>query len=173
MKKFIIFISILAILAAFALTACQQPEPATAVDISVVETIPVGQKAEAGDIVWEVVEVEDLGTGLSYDGGNTFLEPEEGKFIGVTFSVQNTGQEDRILYDLTVIDDKGRSYSICIPAYAFYGGEQACTLQEIIPGVDNTFTATFDVATDTEDLVLELTDLGIPPQNTVYVDLGI
>lgn len=173
--KYNILFTILALVALITFAGCQgaaeETELSPDIDIANVETYDIGQEVTAGDIVWEILEVEDLGTQLSYDDTTAFLEPEEGKFISITFYIKNTGEESKILYDLTAIDDQGNSYSICLPAYAFFGSGQACTLQEILPGIENTYIATFDVVTDVSRLVLQLTDLGIPPQDIIYVDL--
>jgi len=177
MKKYIFLFMVPVLAVLFLINGCQQNIAETGsvpeVDISNVEKLTVGQEAVAGDIIWVINETTDLGTLLIDDGSDAFLETEYGKFIGITFTVENTGQEPRVLYDLTAIDDKGNSYSICLPAFAFFSPEQACTLQEIIPGTEHTYSATFDVDTDVKELVLVLTDLNIPPQNIVYIDLDL
>jgi len=40
-------------------------------------------------------------------------------------------------------------------------------------GVENSYSATFDVATDDKQLVLQVTDLNSPPQYIASIDLGI
>lgn len=180
MRKYIITLSLLVLFTALILAGCArtQPQPLereadTEIDISEIETVAVDKEVTTGDITWKVIEVEDLGNQLTYEGITGSLEAEEGKFIGITFYINNTGEDSKIIYDLTAIDDKGRSYSICIAAFAFFSPEEACTLQEILPGIDNTYSATFDVATDVDQLVLQVTDLGIPPEKVAYIDLDI
>ena len=91
----------------------------------------------------------------------------------IDFQVTNNTDETRILYDLNLIDNEGRVFNVCVQAYGFYSDKKACTLQEIVPEVVNTFAAPFDVAPDSEGLVLEVTDLKRPPEYKEYIDLGI
>ena len=141
-------------------------------DLSGVKTAEIGSEVTAGDIVWKVLNVEDQGSGIvSVD--NYTLDAVHGKFIILEFMIKNNSGEGRILYDLNVIDNKGRVYAMCLPAYAYFGSEKACALVEIIPGVDLTYEAPFDVSPDSEDLILEVTDLLNPPAVKAYIDLGI
>ncbi len=176
MKKYIVLIWLTALIAVFAVTGCAR-EPAEPLqaerDLSDIDTESVGQEVITGDIVWEITEVEDLGNLLTYEGAAGYLEPELGKFVGITFSIQNTGNDPKVIYDLTAIDERGRSYSICLAAIAFFSPEQACVLQDILPGVENTYSATFDVEVDVNRLVLQVTDLEMPPREVAYIDLGI
>ncbi len=153
--------------------ALAQEQPVTGIDISQLDTQDVGQEVVTGDIIWEITEVEDLGTQLTYEGHPGFLEPEVGKFISITFLIQNTGEEGKTFFDLTAIDDRGRTYSICLAAFAFFSPEEACVMQEIIPGVENTYTAVFDIEADANQLVLQVTDLNLPPQELAYIDLDL
>ncbi|MGM0365005.1 MAG: hypothetical protein ACQEP5_00545 [Actinomycetota bacterium] len=182
MRKYSILLSFTALLVILTLAGCTTPQaepaetagqPGSETDISDLDTLPVGQEITTGDIVWEIREVEDLGNQLTYEGITGSLEAEEGKFIAITFYIHNTGDDGKVIFDLTAIDDKGRSYSICLAAFAYFSPEEACVLQEIIPGVENTYSATFDVATDVNRLVLQVTDLEIPPQEVAYIDLDI
>jgi len=102
-----------------------------------------------------------------------YLEPKEGKFIEITFYAHNTGSDLKVIYDLAAIDDKGRSYAVCLAAFAYFTPAEACVLQELMSGVENSYSATFDVATDVKQLVLQVTDLNSPPQDIASIDLGI
>ena len=136
--------------------------------------IQEGRTAQTGDVKWELLESEDLGNQIESDAG-AVLKPTRGKFIFVSFSVENTGTETKTLLDSKVIDDKGRIYSICNEAYGYYTSTySACTLAPIPPASgEQKFSATFDVDPDSKDLVLEVTDLEIPPDEKAYIDLGL
>ncbi len=103
------------------------------------------------------------------------MEAEEGKFINIEFEVLNNSTETARIFDLKVIDGEARTFTICVEAYSVLPpfAEDACTLAELIPGAKRTFSTTFDVATDSEELVLEVTGLELPPQNKKYIDLDI
>jgi len=143
------------------------------VDRSEIEVVS-GDTAKAGDISWELIDVEDLGTEIQDEAG-AVLTPVRGKFVFVSFSVQNSSDEGRTLYDMKVIDSKGRVYSICTEAYGYFSSNySACTLANIPPGGNPLFfSASFDINLDSEELVLEVTDLLKPPQQKAYIDLGI
>ncbi len=148
-------------------------QPTADKDITEIEAHEPGQVVATGDIVWEVLEVEDLGVQLTHERFPGILEAEAGRFIGITFFVQNTGDDPKVIFDLTAIDDTGRTYSICLAAFAFFNNQDACVLQEIIPGIENTFNAVFDVEVDADRLLLKITDLEIPAGEAAYIDLGI
>jgi hypothetical protein len=145
--------------------------PEATTDISEIEPVSVDQEIDTGGIVWKVTGVEE--TGELVADNDYLLEAVRGKFVLIDFQVMNKTDEARILYDLSLIDDKGRVFNVCVQAYGFYADKKACTLQDIVPKVTNTFAAPFDVAPDSKGLVLEVTDLKRPPEEKEYVDLGI
>lgn len=178
MKKIVsmLLITTLAILITASVSACRYKEPYSEEgtidrsDITVVE----GDTAQVGDIKWQLLDAQDLGTRIEDETGAA-LEPTRGKFIFISFSVENTSDEGRILYDMKVIDGKGRIYSICTEAYGYFtSGYSACTLADIPPGAEPlNFSASFDINLDSEDLILEVTDLQQPPEEKAYIDLGL
>jgi len=139
-------------------------------------TIQELKQIRTGDIIWSLLSVEDLGTEITNDLGAVY-PATTGKFVFISFSAENVGTDFRTLYDLRVIDDQGRIYSICNQAYAYnIGGPvySACSLVDILPKVKpQNFSATFDVDMDSKGLILELTDLLIPSKDVAYMDLGL
>ncbi len=180
MLKYIILLATVVSFLLFVISGCQ-PAPAEPIrdveeplveDIGEVETHGVGETVTVGDIVWEVTEVEDLGTEIILEDREA-LQPRVGRFLAVSFFIQNIGEETRTIFDLTLIDDQGRTYQICLESIAFFEPEEACVLQEIIPEVENNYAASFDVEIDAEGLILQVTDLRIPAQEVAYIELGI
>lgn len=149
----------------------REVEPADTFELSGISTEPVNTDVRTGDIVWRVVDAQDRGTQVV--ATDFTFEAVVGKIVILEFTVQSNAQEARILYDLNLIDDRGRVYPICLPAYGLLSIEQACALQEIVPGVDYVFAAPFDVGIDSEGLILEVTDLKFPVEDYAYIDLGI
>jgi hypothetical protein len=137
-------------------------------------TVQQVKQVKTGDINWNLLEVKDLGVQITNDAGIAY-PATNGKFISISFSVENVGIESRTLYDVRVIDNTGRIYSICNQAYGYFvPNYSACTLVSILPKVKpQNFSATFDVDLDSKGLILEFTDLLIPPKDMVYIDLGL
>ena len=131
------------------------------------------KELKVGDIIWKVENVEYLGPQILSNSGDGFLESKFGRFIGIEFSAENTGQDIRTIIDLKVIDSQGREFPICAAAYGYLGIGSACLLVDIYPESRQTFFASFDVPLDSVDLILEVSGLGSLPVETAYIDLGI
>jgi len=147
-------------------------EAVATTDISGIMPEPLENEVIAGDITWKVFNVNVLGPEIvGFD--NFSYTAVRGKFVNIEFMVNNNSEEIRTLFDLNVIDNKGRVYTVCLPGYGLFAArERACTLVDISPGTEYTFEAPFDIAPDSEGLVLEVTDLKIPVENKTYIDLG-
>lgn len=128
--------------------------------------------AVTGDIRWEVLEVRDLGTNIVDEYGAA-LVAREGRFIYISFEVENMGDAAMQMFDVKVVDDKGDLYSVCTEAYGYFAAPAVCTVQDILPGTARTFNASFDIPAGSEDILMEVTDLEIPPGEKAYIDLGI
>jgi len=150
----------------------EEVAPVDIVDVEGLDVKPMDQSLTVEDIVWQVISVEDLGTSVTTDTGS-IIDAVRGKFISLEFMVENKGEDTAIIYDLKVIDDKGRVFSICLPAYEYFTSVQACPLVEVVPEVDYEFLAPFDVAPDSEGLILEVTNLDNQDRQAAYIDLGI
>lgn len=86
----------------------------------------------------------------------------------------NRIEDPKYIFDLRLVDDRDRTYSICAEAYAYFGPiEETCTMADLYPDVKRTFTMSHDVPMNAKDLWLEVTDLNVPPKEKKYIDLGI
>jgi len=83
------------------------------------------------------------------------------------------GDDTRQLFDIKVVDDNGEYYSVCTEAYGYFTAPAVCTVQDILVDVRQEYDASFDVPLDSVDLILEVTDLRIPPGEKKYIDLGL
>jgi len=164
MKKiFPILILFTAVFLAGSLFACQNNDlELGTVDRSQLDIVR-DDEVTVGDIYWKLLDAEEIGPQIVGEYGT--LQSVEGRFIYIEFMLENTGQDILQLYDLKVVDSKGRIYSICNEAYGY--------LQEIYPDIERTFNASFDIPLDSVDLILEFTDLNVPPQERVYIDMGL
>ena len=148
-------------------------EPVATTDISGIKTEPVESEVIAGDIAWKVLNVNEQGPSI-ISSDNYAYEATRGKFVILEFMVKNNSEDSKILYDLNVIDSKGRVYTLCLPAYAYFTTtDRACSIVDIVPGVEYTFDEPFDVSPDSEGLVLEVTDLNNPAEEKSYIDIGL
>jgi hypothetical protein len=173
MRRVITFIGIilLSIAAIFISMGCAQELDLGDVDRSEIEIV-FEDTVITGDIKWELLEAEDLGPSITDEYEATF-ESREGRLIFLSFAVTNMGEDVRQIFDIKVVDDNGDYYSVCTEAYAYFSAPAVCTIQDAIPDVRQEFNASFDVPLDSVDLILEVTDLRIPPAEKKYIDLGL
>ena len=181
MRKYIIISGFAIIIIALFLIGCQPsaappatPEqPVLDIDITEVERHEVSEEVETGDVIWKVREVENLGAEPLHLAVPGQIDPEVGMFIRIDFSVQTTAEEPKMIYDLRIIDEQGRIYNITVEGFAFIGVEDAFVLQELEPNLEYEYSAIFDVNIGVDRLVLEVTDLDMPPEEWAFIDLGI
>jgi len=174
-KKVTIFLSVILLSAFICLgsTGCETEENIEEkFDRSEVSILSKDKLIVVGDVLWEILEVEDMGSSIIFEGIECYKTP--GRLIKVKFSIENTGQEEMFISYIDIIDDKGRDFPVCIEIYGCVQGYEECILEDIFPGVKKTFTTIFDVPIDSVDLILEVHDLhpGITGKK-VYVDLGV
>jgi hypothetical protein len=178
MERIIVLLTILAICAVFvtgALAGTQRaPDEYTVERIqrSAVTPVPKSEKVTTGKVTWKILFVEEVGPILEQSYTGSTLETK-GKFITIRFKVVNHSDDLKFIYDLRLIDDKGRTYPICVAAYAYLGATEACMLAEVLPKIERSFTMSHDVPKNANDLWLEVTDLNVPPNAKMYIDLGI
>lgn len=153
-------------------TVTEETTPIEVIDVSDIEPVAKDEEVTVGDITWKILKVEDIGTQLDYESGYTYYA-RIGRFVSMEFEVTNNSDESVVLYDLNVVDDEGRVFSICLPAYGYFTSAEACAVRELIPDNKYKFVAPFDVSKDSEGLMLEASDLGNPPAEKTYIDLGI
>jgi len=127
-------------------------------------------------VTWEILEAEDRGALLKNQYGGE-LETIEGRFIYLAFTIENNSDVEKALYDLRIVDDKGRVYTIANEAYGYMdsttAGPRTVGGLALVPDEKREFNAVFDVPVDAVDLLIECTDLGFPPAEKVYIDLGV
>ncbi|MBD3184050.1 hypothetical protein GF312_17330 [Candidatus Poribacteria bacterium] len=161
-KIFVFGLTLLAAL--FLITGC-----GTDIGIPEEDIYSADAQVVVGDLVWEIVEVEDRGV----ETVSAYTGPIERRILGVTFKIENKSNDPKTLVDITMIDDNGNRYPICLEAFGSFDFDQVCVLQEIPPGAEKTYSAAFAVPTDANRAILEVTDLGGPALEYGYIELGI
>jgi hypothetical protein len=140
---------------------------------STITPVPKSEVVMAGNVQWNILNVEEVGPVLRQKNTGSTLETR-GKFVNIRFEVVNLGEDQKYIFDLRMVDERGRTYPICAKAYAYLGlFEEACSVAELIPDMKRTFTTSHDVPKNAEDLWFEVTDLNVPPEEKLYIDLGI
>jgi len=139
---------------------------------SEISPVPKSEKVVTGNVEWKILKVEEVGPVLEQEYTGATLETK-GKFVNIRLEAVNHSEDLKYIYDLRLVDDRGRTYPICAAAYAYFGMEEACSLAELLPDVRRTLTMFHDVPLNANDLWLEVTDLEVPPQEKKYIDLGI
>jgi len=175
MKRLFIVLLVIAVFGISIVSCSREAESIEKViDISEVEKGKIGEEVAAGDIIWKITEARNLGYEITSEG-SYILQSGEGSFINIDFEVLNNGSEPRQILDLKLIDDKGRTFKICIEAYGVLGPytNDACTLATILPGERRSFNTTFDINDDFEQIVLEVNDLKLPSEYTKYIELNL
>ncbi len=160
-----------AILGLLSLAGCNTSRGLGDIDRSEAEIV-FEDTVTVGDIKWELLEAENLGPNLESQYGTSF-QSREGKLIYISFAVTNMGEEIRQIFDVKVVDDKGDYYSVCTEAYGYFTAPAVCTVQDAIPDVRQEFNASFDIPIESVDLLLEVTDLRVPADEKVYIDIGL
>ena len=176
MKKInvILFIVALIIIFSISVTGCNTTNlEQKTFDRTKISTLSKDKEEKVGDIIWKVEKVEYLGSEIPATTGSGALETRFGRFLGVEFNAEKVGQDIRTIIDLKVIDSRGREFPICAAVYGYIGTSEACLLVDVFPEVKQTFFASFDVPVDSVDLILEVSDLGSPPEEKAYIDLGL
>ncbi len=167
------FIVVLVVLLGLASFSCKPAQEGEKFDRSGIDISRPDEEVNAGDITWNLLEAEYLGPLIIHEDAGGTLETSVGRFLAIRFTAVNNGSESRFIYDLKAIDSNGNKYSVCIEAYGYIGAEEACVLEELLPGIERTFAATYDVPLNAVDLILEVTDLRFPAENSAYIDLGL
>jgi hypothetical protein len=139
---------------------------------STVSPVPKAEEVTTGNVRWNVLNVEEIGPVLIQEYTGATLETK-GKFVNIRFEVVNLGDRPKYIFNLRLVDDRGRTYPICAAAYAYLGAQNACMMAELLPDVKRSFVMYHDIPLNAHDLWLEVTDLNVPSKEKKYIDLGV
>ena len=134
---------------------------------------PTKDAIRVGEVVWQVLGVKDLGNILKDPSGLFSDRKTSGRFILIRFGIMNEGSDMKTLTDLYLMDNKGREYTSDSESFIYIENqEELFILDNINPGITKAYTTIYEVPSDAEGLMLEVTNLefaGI----TAYIDLGL
>ena len=126
-----------------------------------------------GHIGWDIISAQDLGDRLKSD--NTFIEDKvtNGKFVRVTFAMENRAKEMRTYSGIDLVDDKGRDYKESSDTFVFIPDSERCSfIENLNPGILKKCTVIFEVAKDAKGLTAYVGDMEFLGTDEAYIDLG-
>jgi len=126
-----------------------------------------------GDLLWKLIEAKGLGNVLEATESRYEWEIDkktEGKFIKVTFKIENVGKEVTFYFGgPDLIDGKGRRWKTALGISGWIPEEEVCVFKEIKPGFSPIkCTEIYEVAADSTDLKAKIGT--IMPK---YIDLEV
>lgn len=132
-----------------------------------------GQDVQVGDVRWKITKAEDLGQELKSD--NEFIESKKtgGKFIGVSFEMENLAAEQKSFAGLSLVDDKGRKFEASSDAFMFIEQNEQCIFENLNPNVTKNCKVIFEVPADAAGLKANVGDLEIFGGDESLIDLGL
>ncbi len=158
MKKILIAVTTLAICTCIVMgamtgsTSTSEAFTHEHINRSTITPVPRSEVVMAGNVKWNILNVEEVGPVLREDNTGATLETR-GKFVNIRFEVVNLSEDKKYIFDLRMVDERGRTYPICAEAYAYLGlFEEACSVADLKPDVKRTFTTSHDVPKNAEDL---------------------
>lgn len=135
----------------------------------------VGEDVVIGQMRWRLLAAEDsAGTLQPID---EFSEPltTEGRFIRLTFEVENQ-QADVVNFgetDVYVSDGQGRSFIPSSDAEAYIPNEEKCFLEPLEPSTPRVCTEIYELPLDAVGLQFLVNDLDLNTSDEVAIDLGL
>lgn len=153
MKKLIFFILIIIVLACGGNNTRQsKSEP----DIH-----RPGQDVRVGEVRWKITGVQDEGQTLASD--NQFVEDKttSGKFIRVTFEIENLGTETKTFNDPPLLDSRRREFKKASDTLQFIPDDQQCILERLNPNIIKSCQVIYEVPEDASGLRANVGDLNL------------
>lgn len=143
-----------------------------------VKSYGINEDVHVGDVRWKVTEVKDLGNTLKGSASKypTFTKNKTtgGKFVEVTVEVENLGSEMKSASNLNIVDDKGREFIHATDVSAWLPeGKEMFVLANLNPNVPQTFTDIYEIPADAVGLKIEVGDLELLKDNSVFIELGV
>jgi hypothetical protein len=136
--------------------------------------VAIGETVEFGDSAWVVLSAREVGDSLPKQMFAKERKSDGGKFIYVRYKVTNkTNEEEQILFVPAVRDSKGRRYEELDESEIYLpDGETGMTIEPLPASLPRTFSALFEVASDSTGVVFLARSLGFNKEEKP-VDLNL
>jgi hypothetical protein len=133
----------------------------------------VGDDVEVGEVRWKVLSAEDLGNTLT--ATNEFAEDatSSGKFIRVSFEIENLASAEQSLWSVDIEDEQGRVFGTYDEYYLYVPDDETCILESLNPNLAKVCTYVFEVPADAVGLAFRASDLGFLEPRTELINLGL
>lgn len=133
----------------------------------------VGQDVKVGDIRWKIIEAKDEGQTLNSD--NEFIEDKttSGKFIRITFEIENQSKDMKSFVGLDLVDSQGREFINSSDGLMFIEQDKHCVLENLNPNIVKQCQAIYEVPTDATGLKANVGDLEMLGGDEAFIDLGL
>lgn len=137
-------------------------------------TYTIGQDVQVDEIRWKIIEAIDQGQTLQ--SNNQFIDDitTSGRFIRVTFEMENLSKDLLSFSGLNLVDDQEREFIPSSDALFFIEEDQQCIIIENLnPNVPKICQAIYEVPTDATGLKAKVGDLKIFGSKEALIDLGL
>jgi len=145
------------------------------VEGSVGKPYPKDQKVTVGEVDWQIVSVENIGSVI--DSGNQFIDDckaDSGSFVKLVVKVKNNRKDLFSITDLTLVDNQERRFVTSSDVFSCVD-DTLFLLDNINPGIEKSFTAIYEIPEGTTGLMLEVNSTGslFSGETNKYISLGL
>ncbi len=136
----------------------------------------VGQPVRVGDVQWTVTDPKVLGATLNSTDGFTPPKTAQGggKFIQVTYKVENLGKEMKTTTGADLEDSKGRQFKAITDGFSYQPqNRQLNVLSNLNPNVSQEFDLIYEVPADAAGFKARVGNLQAIDNKVELVNLGI
>lgn len=134
----------------------------------------IGADVFVGNVRWHFHNAENLGNTLKSD--NQFIDSKTtaGKFIRVSFDVENRSGDMLTYGGIDLVDSQGRTFKEYTESLFFIpDGEECSIIVNLNPNVAKRCTLIFEVAADAVGLKAHVGDLEFFGGDEAYIELGL
>lgn len=125
------------------------------------ESHKIGENVTVGKIRWKITEVKDEGKEMKSVISVGDPKSTSGKFLRVTFEIENLDDKAKSFTGLDLIDDKGRKFKDITDGAFFTERELICGLASINPNIIKTCQAVYELPADVTGLAANPGDLAL------------
>ena len=136
----------------------------------------VGQPVKVGDVQWTVTNPKVLGTTLNSTDGFTPPKTAQGggKFIQVTYKVENLGKEQKTTTGADLEDSQGRQFKAITDGFSYQPENRRLdVLSNLNPNVSQEFDLIYEVPADASGFKARVGNLSAFNNKVELVNLGI
>lgn len=133
----------------------------------------IGQDVQVGEIRWKIIAAKDEGHELK--SANEFIKPKStsGKFIRLTFELENKSKDLKTFAGLDVVDAQDRKYKSSSDGLMFIEQDRQCVFENINPNITKTCQAIYELPKDATGLKANVGDLSLFGSQEEFIDLSL